>query len=354
MSAPRGRAFLPALEVTRGVAALLVLVYHTGIKLLDARYFAFGPLPATDVANLGTRGVDIFFVLSGFIIFRAHRADLGRPERLKVYGLRRVLRIYPVYWAVLAPLLLAFFLHSQWGNDYARMPWNAIKSVLLLPDAQPPAVNDAWTLRHELLFYLLFAGLIWRRGVGLGLLAAWLVGIVAHALTGTGGWVADFLFAPFNIEFFFGMVAAWLSERMLPTRPFLLAGLAGFVALVATEPTATLEIWPRVLGYGLASALLIVGLSGIRDAGMLPRPALYLGRISYPLYIVQPLAIPAAALAAVLLGGKHWPPLAVMAVMMVLCLAAAAALHHLVEKPSQNASRRLTSGPKAPPAAVPL
>ena len=303
---------------------------------------------------LGTRGVDIFFVLSGFIIFRAHRADMGRADRLKVYGLRRVLRIYLVYWAVLAPLLLAYYLHPAWGSDYAREPWHAIQSVLLLPDALPPAVNDAWTLCHELLFYLLFAGLIWRRGLGIGLMAAWLCGIAVHAVTDTGGWLTDFIFAPYNVQFFFGMAAAWLSERALPTRPFLLAGLAGFAILVAIEPTATLEIWPRVLGYGMTSALLMVGLSGFRDAARIPRAALYLGRISYPLYIVQPLAIPLGALILVYAGAGAWPPLLVMAGLMVFSLAAAAVLHHLVERPTQAFSRRVTAGPRPPPAAVPL
>lgn len=350
----RGRNFLPALEVTRGVAALLVLIFHAGVKLQDGKYFAFGPLPWVDPLYLGTRGVDIFFVLSGFIIFRAHRADIGRPDRLGVYGLRRVLRIYPVYWAVLLPLLLAFFVHPEWGSDYLRQPWHVMQSVLLLPDAKPPAVNDAWTLRHELLFYLLFASLLVGRRLGAALLAAWLAGIVLHALLGGGGWVMDFLFAPFNIQFFFGMAAAGLSERALPTRPFLLAGLAGFVALVAIEPHATLDAWPRVLGYGLASALLMLGLSGIREAASLPRAALYLGRISYPLYIVQPLAIPAGALLLVRLGGPHWPPLAAMAALMAACLAAAALFHLAVEIPSQRFSRRITSGPKPPPAAVPL
>ena len=137
-TAGRGpRVFLPALEVTRGVAALLVLVFHAGIKLLDSEYFAFGPLPLVGPLYLGTRGVDIFFVLSGFIIFRAHRADMGRADRLKVYGLRRVLRIYLVYWAVLAPLLLAA------ASNVARLP-------LELALTGPIARGDLSTVQRHL------------------------------------------------------------------------------------------------------------------------------------------------------------------------------------------------------------
>jgi len=81
MAAPaRGSSFLPALEVSRGVAALLVLIFHAGTKLLDTKYFAFGRLPLVDVSYLGTRGVDIFFVLSGFIILRAIAATLASPR----------------------------------------------------------------------------------------------------------------------------------------------------------------------------------------------------------------------------------------------------------------------------------
>lgn len=355
MAKARDGTFLPALEVTRGVAALLVLVYHAGVNLLNTKYFAFGHPAFVDPLVLGTRGVDIFFVLSGFIIFRAHRADIGNRGRLKIYGLRRVLRIFPVYWAVLAPLLLAYFLNNHWGTPYDREPLNVLKSVLLFPDRLPPAVNDAWTLRHELLFYLLFAGLIWHRLVGGVLLGLWLAAIVLYRMMGPGGWLAEFLFSPFNLEFFFGMAAAYVSDRVIGRHGwFLSAGLAGFAILFTFEQFQPLEIWGRALCYGPMSAILMVGLTRYRNPAALPRVALYLGRISYPLYIVQPLAIPAASILLVGLGLAGLPALAVAAALMLVCLVAAWLLHVVVEIPSQRFSRRVTSGPKSPPQAVPL
>lgn len=346
---------MPALEAIRGVAALLVLIYHASANLLNTKYFAFGHPVFVDPLVLGTRGVDIFFVLSGFIIFRAHRSDMGNARRLKIYGLRRLLRIFPVYWAVLAPLLLAYFLNSHWGTPYDREPLNVLKSVFLFPDRLPPAVNDAWTLRHELLFYLLFAGLIWHRLVGGVLLGLWLVAIVLYRVMGPGGWLAEFLLSPFNLEFFFGMAAAHISDRAIGRHGwFLSAGLAGFTILFAFEQFQPLEVWARALCYGTVSAILMVGLTRYRDAAALPRIALYLGRISYPLYIIQPLAIPAASILLAGLGLAGMPALAVAAGLMVACLAAAWLLHVAVEIPSQRFSRRVTSGPKPPPPSVPL
>src|SRR3954463_11549623 len=93
----RGRAYLPAVDAARGAAAFLVLLYHASHRLLDTTFFSFDHLAFIDVFSFGARGVDLFFVLSGFIIFHAHRSDIGRPERLSLYGVRRLFRIYPVY-----------------------------------------------------------------------------------------------------------------------------------------------------------------------------------------------------------------------------------------------------------------
>ena len=73
----RGRPFLPALEITRGVAALLVLIYHARAKLLDTSYFSFGALDFVNVLNPGTRGVDIFSSYAVLLFFAPTLPTLG-------------------------------------------------------------------------------------------------------------------------------------------------------------------------------------------------------------------------------------------------------------------------------------
>src|SRR4051794_40346773 len=83
-----------SLEMLRAVAALLVVFFHTE--------FIFGSrTPTTPFGGMfaaGFRGVDLFFVLSGFIITYVHRTDVGRPWRLANYAFNRLARIYPAVW----------------------------------------------------------------------------------------------------------------------------------------------------------------------------------------------------------------------------------------------------------------
>src|SRR5271166_6887268 len=84
------------LELCRGLAALLVACLHAGASI--DKYYGYD---IGVVHNFGA-GVDFFFVLSGFVITYAHWRDIGRPERVKTYYIKRFLRIYPPYWIVTA------------------------------------------------------------------------------------------------------------------------------------------------------------------------------------------------------------------------------------------------------------
>src|SRR4051812_18041777 len=93
------------LQALRGAACLLVVVLHTaGVEAKFGLRFA----PLRPVQWFGYAGVDLFFVLSGFIIAATPRADLGRPRRLPAYLFRRAWRIYPTFWAVLALALVHY------------------------------------------------------------------------------------------------------------------------------------------------------------------------------------------------------------------------------------------------------
>ena len=97
---PQGPHNLVSLQLLRGAAAIFVVIHHT--CLIIAVQPEYGGMNAYAwIANKGWIGVNCFFVLSGFIIMHAHSRDIGTPSRALRYVMRRVSRIYPIYWLFL-------------------------------------------------------------------------------------------------------------------------------------------------------------------------------------------------------------------------------------------------------------
>jgi peptidoglycan/LPS O-acetylase OafA/YrhL len=140
---------LVSLQIGRGIAAFVVALFHAG-ALVEINC---GYTPAHGVFAVGYAGVDFFFVLSGFIIFRRHIQDRGRPEKLADFGWRRVVRIYPVYWLVTLAVLPVHFLVPTYGKGDELTVHAIITSLILIPTQQAPILVVGWTLIHDLLSF---------------------------------------------------------------------------------------------------------------------------------------------------------------------------------------------------------
>lgn len=272
---------LLSIELARGVAAILVVLYHASRHLDRNVGFADG----RQTFQFGHAGVDFFFVISGFIILLVHGGDLGRPERIGRYAARRFTRIYPIYWVILA-LTVALAARSALPS-----PLEVARAAFLLPTRGEPMVGVAWTLQHEIIFYGAFAVLILNLRIGLVLLGLWLGLIVSGFLvSGPRGMEAVFVSA-YNLEFFFGMGAAWWLRRREVIRPgaVLALGLSLFALFALAEVLGYLDgyaSWARP-AYGLPSALIILGLVEMERGGRIrvPLRLLWLGRGSYSIYL---------------------------------------------------------------------
>src|SRR5690349_22849953 len=120
MTSPQ-RTKINGIEVGRGIAALLVASVHSSDHLIQAHgEFALGRVFA-----FGHAGVDFFFVLSGFIILYVHAGDIGRPSRLWHYAKRRIARVMPLLWIVLAFAVTLAQLRSGPGPDLPKILYNA-------------------------------------------------------------------------------------------------------------------------------------------------------------------------------------------------------------------------------------
>ena len=292
------RTTLLSLQMGRFVAASVVVMFHLHVS----RYFGrppFGPL-----FDFGFMGVDYFFVLSGFIILYAHWEDIGRPGRVWPFAWRRIRRVYPAYLVVAVLTSGSMLLSTSLGREDLRDPLHMTLSLLLLPTSIEPVVLVAWSLQHELLFYALFAALIWRPAVGACLLGSWfmLSGTIGLALP----FPLSFLAMPYHLDFLFGMLGAVLLIRTtLPFPRVLLGlGLAGIAALAALSGVVLdaghvdAQRTTLLVPMGLASLLVVLGSVEAERQGLIRLPAVsgLLGDASYALYLLH--------LPVIVVGGK--------------------------------------------------
>jgi exopolysaccharide production protein ExoZ len=294
---------IDTLQAGRGVAALAVVIHHSGLAAHD-----FGaPFPGASAATLGYLGVDFFFVLSGFIIYHS---TVGRGRSPRQYAAARFRRVFLPYWPVGLAMALAYL--------WIPTPhvWSWLPTLTLAPVNADPALSVAWTLKHEMLFYLLFGLFFYSGLLRLGL-AAWFIAILLGP--------DDLPLRAINLEFFFGMAAA-IAFRAGRAPPWLMVGavpaLAGWVLLGGIEAGG-----PRVL-VGLAFAFLIAPLAQLESRGAIraPTPLVRLGAVSYSLYLVHE---PIVSVVARLLRGHT---LAILVAAIAASLGGGFAYHYLVER----------------------
>ncbi len=289
---------LASIEAGRAFAATIVVLYH-----VDKYYFASAKYwPDAIFAGLfsfGHAGVEFFFVLSGLIITMAHANDIGRPGRVGNFFKNRVARIFPLYWLCLALMIAELLL----APGYSRRldAGSILASVLLIgPDPHAALLFVGWTLFHEMLFYALFGLAIWRPGLGLPLLAIWLL---AAALLPQFCAVPAYPIGLIDLLFGLGIAAGLVLRRGELPAPGLIAALGVALFLFTGIAESCWHITARTLqlfGYGLGAMLALVGLVSFerRHGLRLPQMLRLTGKASYSIYLTHMLILPPLVWAA--------------------------------------------------------
>jgi len=343
------------LQMGRGLAALAVCGFHLAVAFGDPKFASY--IPFAHVASFGRFGVNFFFALSGFIILHAHAADMGRPERIKNFALKRFVRIYPLYWlATLIVLVGAAITHRALNLTAGDL--TSIATLVRITTFSHPLI-PAWTLFHEVFFYAMFLTLLVHRTAGVAALGLWVVLILtinvgSQSNSASLPWLA---LHPINLCFFGGMAAYGLYHKLsVQAAKWCIA--ASTVLLVATEA------WIDESSSGLffqssltlVFMLLLSGLVALERQGKIKNIPVFnlLGNASYTLYLLHGIIL-RAVLKFIYAAGidKLFPP----GILFFLALGAicviSVAVHNMIEKPVTQSLGRWMFSRKTPAPAYP-
>ena len=291
---------IDGLQALRAVAVILVAWFHTSEFC--------GSVIGRTLPSLGAYGIDIFFVISGFIMttILLRTAQAPDPPASWPFMKRRILRIFPVYWVFTAlSALILLHRHQLFASNY-------IPSIFLLPWVQYPSypllVGFSWTLVFEMIFYcMIFFVLMIKPRMAVQITIAVLLILVAI------GSVIDIrrpvliaILNPLLLEFVFGCVIAMLYRRFGPQRRFgfILLTIASVISFFLGQLpfpvadgmqmiTANVHVGARVVTWGVAAAAVVAGM--VFWSPVLNNPAgrllIVLGNASYSAYLASAVVV---------------------------------------------------------------
>lgn len=265
-----------SLQYLRAAAALLVVFHH----VRNPGNGLFNPIAHW---QFGQAGVDLFFLISGYIMYAVARSD--HPIR---FLRRRIIRIVPLYW------IATLFLYIQVMIGFPGVlptPDQLLRSLLFIPQYHLqtkteiwPFLVPGWTLQYEMYFYAMFAlGLAFRRPLAITLCVGAIVVMIGQLGVGdTNNAIFVAYTSPIITEFFQGMLIALVHQRRSLAN--LWAGLP--IGVAALLIVGNLDA-PRLLIWGLPSTLILIGCLALEDAKKMPSIPLVklLGDASYSIYL---------------------------------------------------------------------
>lgn len=345
------RQKLVGVQILRGIAATAVAWHH----LLEiSSYLKYGWHPPDWLIRLGAAGVDVFFVISGFIMVFVNFAPGRDCSTPGLFLLKRAVRIYPFYWCccllMLGLKLVGFYRSVNTGSAFV------LNSLLLLPLHKTYLIGVAWTLVYELYFYLLFALTLPLRSVKLSVLGTAALILVVYALAPFAPLesLRIFLGSPIVFEFCFGMLLGWYVTRREAAphaTSALVVGMGALIVatlLIPAPNTNGLVGMQRVLGWGLPAVLCVwSAVHWAPAASRLTRSAILVGDASYAIYLTHVFVMVVYAKllrsSPALASASQWP-LTSLGLLVALLLGVTA--HLIVEKRVTRLAAALASSPR--------
>lgn len=334
---------LYSLQYLRAVAAILVVIRHAYQMIYQHGTGVIGRS-----FEIGAAGVDIFFVISGFIMCYITQQRVGAGDFFR----NRWVRVAPSYWLitlVAASLILALPSAFNSSRVTASMLVTSLTFIAWphpTMDGAMPVYLIGWTLNYEFAFYAtmsLCIALNWHRRVWLATSILFAMVVLGAALSPSGQ-IAAFYTNSILLEFVFGM-AIWKLWRSFapPTWLSLLCivlGVAGFVIAAQFIPVGRTS-WFRFLAWGIPAALTVYGTLGLEKLIPRVKSLRFVGDASYAIYLIHFLWLGGLRLVWKTVPGLH--DAIILLASVGGSIAAGGIFYLYVEKPLVSAARALLS-----------
>ena len=348
---------LNSIQVLRACAGIGVVLYH---MLIIEKKYSGGDLILPAFFKIGQAGVDLFFVISGFIMVTITILKTGTVIKTSGFLLHRFARIYPNYWFYFLLTFSVYFFAPGLVNSSQRNQFNFFTSFFLIPSGSLPLVLVGWSLIYEIYFYLVFALLIKLKTVAVtaGLLT-WLF-VLVLINTFFPPFLNPFirlLTSPYSIEFILGAFSAFLvrDARLLSLSSKWLFTIILIVVLIIPLLFFNFySIYPdglfkQCVVFGLLFSILVTALVLIEKQTDFQFPTLLIkvGDISYTIYLSHVLILGFTGR----LWARYfqhplqwWDNIIIFPLMLVAIISYALVAYRLIEFPLYNFFVKLISG----------
>jgi len=353
---------LLALQGLRAIAATMIVVLHAQELVHNyatAHALAFAPFRSLPWGA----GVDLFFVISGFVIVFASKKLFCTPGGRREFMRRRLIRIVPLYWTALTLRVLALSAGALVGVKAFPDATAILASYLFIPaDAMGfgpkypfPILDLGWTLNYEMFFYVLFSlFVVLRRELAvMAVVSCLAAGVLIATAFPPDNIALHFWFQPITLEFALGAIIALLFLRgvRLPSSIRLLMIVVALLLWQVPVSRFTdmsgpgFYSWPRLAIWGAGAVLIIASavLGPLQFKSAWSRALAGLGDSSYALYLLHPFVfiLIKTALARVTIPEFFCWPLVILSA--GLAIAIAALFHRHAEVPVVEFLRKATA-----------
>jgi exopolysaccharide production protein ExoZ len=343
---------LESVQMLRAIAALMVVTGHSLTRTTEFAESHGGTFWHPSFP--GGSGVDIFFLISGFVMVYASESLFAKATAALTFMSRRIVRIVPLYWAVTIGYIALLAVAARHIEHAFPSLMAILQSLFFIPsmafkslDNYPfPVLAQGWTLNYEMFFYVVFAAFLFlkREFAVLCVAGTMLFCVALGLLFHPANTLLRFWSQPIILEFVFGMGIALLKRRHVSLPMWVrIAAVVAAVVWLAIDVSGFfhLRVTPnnmsRIVGWGLPATLILA--ATVLGKDMMPKRfehvASKLGDASYSLYLTHPFVIDLFYHSGIVphqaIGYWAW-----IVGQIIVASVAALVLNHYLEQPSIN------------------